>query len=552
MPRAQAVPTVSPSPPSTVTPGSSKACDQTRLASRGRLHRLFRGGAQSAVLQRLTAGLALARDTLHLSELLADALTDLPGVAVVCVSRPSPRHDFPVTVLRTASAEGAERLVAKLDGSVLEALCGCLASVSAGCAGDGTLSVRHIRFSASAALAENAREVLSALGLHSAVRLSWPGEGVPGHVWLFARRSASLRRITEPRFMQRVAQLLAFGWRRLPDPGHFTSAERQSYRLALRSGGMVMHYQPVIELQSGRLVKAEALVRLRDGDRLLEPERFLPLFDDNDLFVLYRQGLRQALSDVQRWTREGTRISLGLNFPPQGLRDPRYLEATAAALAAAPLPDGCQLYLEMLETETLDLADPECLVALFEPWLGLGVRFAQDDLGAGYSSLLRLHRLPFEMVKIDQALVRVQTEDPDRRTIRKVLAFIAALTHLAHVLGLRVCVEGLESPVLAEAAAAIGADLGQGYSIAEPMPAHLLASWLASRKPVAHPQPEMTFPPGKPGQADPHEVLRQFGLSVPAYTRWYEQLAERVERALSAASTADVQCPGAQHSSRTR
>ncbi|HYW76924.1 MAG TPA: EAL domain-containing protein, partial [Gammaproteobacteria bacterium] len=231
-----------------------------------------------------------------------------------------------------------------------------------------------------------------------------------------------------------------------------------------------MHYQPVIDLQSGRLIKAEALARLRDGDELLLPERFLPLFDDEDLFVLYRQGLSQGLNDVQRWASEGPAISLGVNFPPQGLHDARYLEATAAALAARPLPDNCQLYLEMLETETLDLADPERLGSLFEPWLALGVRFAQDDLGAGYSSLLRLHRLPFEEVKIDQALVRLQTQCPDRGTIRKVLAFIAALTHLAHVLGLRVCVEGLENPVLAEAAAAIGADFGQGFSIAEPMP----------------------------------------------------------------------------------
>jgi len=505
---------------------------------------MFRGGAQGAVLERLTAGLGLAQDTLHLSELLADALTGLPGVAVVCVSRPGPCHESLVTVVRTGADEGAERLTSKLDGSVLEALGRCLAPVSAGCAGQSAVSVRHIRFAASVSLPKNVREVLSALGLRSAVRLSWPHEGIPGHVWLFARRAASLQRIMGQRFVQRVAQLLALGWRRLPDPGHFTSAERHSHRLALRSGGMVMHYQPVIELRSGRLIKAEALVRLRDGNRLLEPERFLPLFDDNDLFVLYRQGLRQALSDVQRWTREGTPISLGLNFPPQGLGDPRYLEATAAALAVMPLPDECQLYLEMLETETLDLADPERLAALFEPWLALGVRFAQDDLGAGYSSLLRLHRLPFDMVKIDQALVRLQTGDSDQRTIRKVLAFIAALTHLAHVLGLRVCVEGLENPVLAEAAAAIGADLGQGYSIAEPMPAHLLASWLASRRRVVRRQPEMTLTRGTPGEADPHEVLQQFGLNVPASVHWYEQLAERVERALDAAPTGDARCRG--------
>ena len=502
---------------------------------------MFRGGAQTAVLERLTAGLGLARDTLHLSEFIADALTGLPGVALVCVSRSGPDHKSLATVLRTAADEGAERLASTLDGTVLDALCRCLGPGPAGYAGQGAVSVRHIRFAASASLPETVREVLSALGLRSAVRLSWPHESAPGHVWLFARRPASLQRTMEQRFVQRVAQLLALGWRRLPDPGHFTSAERHGYRLALRNGSMVMHYQPVIELQSSRLVKAEALVRLRVGNRLLEPERFLPLFDDNDLFVLYRQGLRQALGDVQRWTREGTQISLGLNFPPQGLRDPRYLEATAAALAVMPLPDGCQLYLEMLETETLDLADPERLVALFDPWLALGVRFAQDDLGAGYSSLLRLHRLPFEMVKIDQALVRLQTEDPDRRTIRKVLAFIAALTHLAHVLGLRVCVEGLESPVLAEAAAAIGADLGQGYSIAEPMPAHSLAPWLASRGPVAQRHPAVTL---TRGDADSREVPQQFDLNVPASMRWYEQLAERVERALGATSTGGAQCSG--------
>lgn len=495
------------------------------------------GGRRAAILRRLVAGLGPIRDTLHLSELLVDALTELPGVEAVCASRPGSDGVPLVAVLKTAQGADASRVAEVVNGNILAALCHCL-SVAPGRGADGeVLGARHLKIATCASLKMDMRQELAALGLRSVTRISWPQADLQGHLWLFARRATSLHRAVNPIFIELVAELVALGGQRLPDPGPFTAIERQKCRAALRNGDMVMHYQPVIDLQSGRLIKAEALARLREGGGLLLPERFLPLFDDEDLFVLYRQGLHHVLNDAQRWAREGPAISLGLNFPPQGLRDPRYLEATVSALAATPLPNNCRLYLEMLETETLDLADPERLSSLFEPWLALGVRFAQDDLGAGYSSLLRLHRLPFEVVKIDQALVRLQAQCPDRGTIRKVLAFIAALTHLAHVLGLRVCVEGLENPVLADAAAAIGADFGQGFSIAEPMPARALVSWLAARTNEGSPQSyvandEMNALESK--QERRRASVRRFGLNSSAYALWYEQIAERIEHTLSA------------------
>ncbi len=105
----------------------------------------------------------------------------------------------------------------------------------------------------------------------------------------------------------------------------------------------------------------------------------------------------------------------------------------------------------------------------------LGVRLVMDDLGAGYSSLLRLRSLPFGTVKIDQGLVREIARDPER-----VIDFISGLVRLAKSLKLRVIVEGLESAELVEVASLLGADEGQGYALAMPLPAEALADWLAN------------------------------------------------------------------------
>jgi hypothetical protein len=135
-------------------------------------------------------------------------------------------------------------------------------------------------------------------------------------------------------------------------------------------------------------------------------------------------------------------------------------------------PAGALLF-EILESPLGSEHTSPAAVAGMHALKALGVRLVEDDLGAGYSSLIRLRQWPFDRVKIDQAIVMQVADDP-LRTLR----FIRQLIRLGHDLDLEVVVEGLESPGLIEAALALGADMGQGYALARPMPADALPGWL--------------------------------------------------------------------------
>lgn len=494
--------------------------------------------ARTATVRQLINHLTRSQDSLQFTEWAVEELGGLDEVAAVCVTRYGPRDAVLATALR-CSSEVERGLVEKVLGAeVLSVLKSSMLADSVK-AENGSCSIGHcIDLATVNVLPSRVRNQFRQLGLRSAAVLAWPGGRVPVYLWWFSRWSGGFSSAEHRVFLQQIGQLMALGWEQLPDPGPFTVSQMRRCRDALQAGGLVMYYQPVINLKTGELVKVEALARLRDGDRLLTPDQFLPLFDDDELFTLYQLGLSQSLAEAQRWAANGQPLSVGLNIPPQGLGDPRYLEVTAATLTAMPLPKGKHLYLEMLETQALDLANAEPLIALFQPWLALGVHFAEDDLGTGHSSLLRLHRLPFEEVKIDQALVRAHTRRPDPATLRKILAFIAALTHLAHVLGLKVSVEGLESEALVEAAGALGADFGQGFGIAKPMPAEFVSTWVTTRDTIAKPRVAEDDEFGAVYQ-ELHEAISQFGPHSPAHARAYQRLydlhAKRVEHRLTLA-----------------
>jgi len=488
--------------------------------------------ARSGVLGRLTARLGEVRDSLHLTELLMQSLSGLAEIAAVCATRPDQAGIPLITALEGTVEVDASQLQRALSAEAFAALVAATRPEPVE-AERGTCAIGHcLNFATAQSMPESLRHELYRLGLRSAAVIAWPDGRVPGHIWLFSRWPGGFSSAEQRTFLQQLGQELALGWAQLPDPGLFTVDQRGRRRGALRDGRLVMHYQPVIELKTGALVKVEALARLLEEGRLLAPAEFLPLLDSEELFLLYRQGLEQALSDARCWAGRGQSISLGLNIPPQGLVEPRYRQATAELLAAIPLPEEAHLFLEVLETERLELANPDELMTHFRSWLALGVHFAEDDLGAGHSSLLRLHRLPFEVVKIDQGLVRLHTSQNDQVAVRKVLAFISALTHLAHALDLRVGVEGLESEALIEAAAALGADYGQGYAIAKPMPAEEVAAWAAGRAGHVLPGYRIAEADLEHAYQGLYDAVRQSGVNSgahsAAYKRLYDLHAERV------------------------
>jgi EAL domain-containing protein (putative c-di-GMP-specific phosphodiesterase class I) len=249
-----------------------------------------------------------------------------------------------------------------------------------------------------------------------------------------------------------------------------TFSDRAGHLALLAAGDVEMLFQPVVDLPSGRLTKVEALARLRTPERLLSPAEFLPSFGDDELYALFDLGLRQCLDALTEWQAAGLTTGASLNLPVAALSDDRYARLVAAVLPSYDVEPG-RITLELLETGVVDRKSGARPLSL-DHFKRLGLRLSQDDLGSGYSSLLRLRHFAFDEAKIDQSLVH-GTE----LARGAALHFIAPLTDIAHSLGLHVVLEGLETDGLIEAAVQLGVDAGQGYGIARPMARDQVVGW---------------------------------------------------------------------------
>jgi EAL domain-containing protein (putative c-di-GMP-specific phosphodiesterase class I) len=245
---------------------------------------------------------------------------------------------------------------------------------------------------------------------------------------------------------------------------------RSTHLARLAAGEVQMLFQPVVSLPDGQVTKLEALARLRGEDGLVSPAEFLPAFGDDALFELFDIGVRQSLEALRCWERHGLSTGVSVNLPVVSVGDDRYVELIAGVLEEYGVAPS-RLTLELLETGFVD-RQLERRGRFLDEFKDLGVRLAQDDLGSGYSSLLRLRHFAFDEVKIDQSLVRGTAMAPGAA-----LHFIEPINDIAHSLGLHVVIEGLENDGLIEAAVQLGVDAGQGYGIARPMPAQDVVPW---------------------------------------------------------------------------
>jgi diguanylate cyclase (GGDEF)-like protein len=269
---------------------------------------------------------------------------------------------------------------------------------------------------------------------------------------------------------------------RTPTPAHISLSDRMSWRHQLFNNGLLMYVQPIMNLHTGQCTKVEALARLRlDDDRVLSPALFLPLLSDQELTRLFIEGLKLALSYLRDWQDAGLTLDLSFNLPPVTLRHPNCAHWIESELRHFNI-DPDRLTFELLENE--EISDPagynKAILSLHE----LGVHLAMDDLGSGYSSLLRLRTLPFDFVKIDQGMIRASEKTPYRS-----ISMVGSLMRMAQGLELQVVVEGIETDDLLRATHAIGADFAQGYALAKPMPAEEIPAWVA-----AYAMPDMSAP----------------------------------------------------------
>ena len=243
---------------------------------------------------------------------------------------------------------------------------------------------------------------------------------------------------------------------------------------ALAGGELCLYYQPKVNMQDGRIVGAEALLRWQHPALgLLLPGAFLPLIEDSPLIVSVGQWvIDTALAQLAMWQREGVQLTVSVNVAASQLQQPDFAAQLAHSLARYPALSPQYLELEILESAALH--DMGQVSEVMQACQALGVSFALDDFGTGYSSLTYCKRLPASLLKIDQSFVRDMLVNSEDR------ALVEGVISLARAFGRDVIAEGVETIAHAHALRSLGCHLGQGYGIARPMPAADLPGWAAA------------------------------------------------------------------------
>jgi diguanylate cyclase (GGDEF)-like protein/PAS domain S-box-containing protein len=238
---------------------------------------------------------------------------------------------------------------------------------------------------------------------------------------------------------------------------------------------MVLHFQPVVDLRSGMVRFAEALVRWRRPDEgMLPPGEWLSAIEETPVVAeLGDWVLDEALRRCGAGGAIGLCGGVSVNLSAFELRDPAFPDRVRRALGRHPGVHPSRLKLEVLESAAL--ADIAAVTATMDACRAMGVEFALDDFGTGYSSLTYLKRLPATTLKIDRSFVANMLEDAGDRAI------VTGVVELARVFDRASVAEGVESTAHVEALRELGCDMGQGYGIAPPMPADAFTDWLKPR-----------------------------------------------------------------------
>ena len=248
---------------------------------------------------------------------------------------------------------------------------------------------------------------------------------------------------------------------------------------AVERGEIVLHYQPHIDLRTGRCAGAEALARWQHPNLgLLAPGTFIPLAErTGHIVALGNHVLASACRQMADWSRRpgADGLRLAVNVAPRQLDDPCFADTVVAVLEDSGLP-AAQLTLEITESELIDERNARVQLQRVAE---AGVRIAIDDFGTGYASLASLRSFPVHQLKIDRSFLAQGDELRADEMFRLVIS-------VGEILDLEVVAEGVETEQQAEVVRRAGVPLAQGYLFARPMPAAEVPSWLSGR---AAPQP---------------------------------------------------------------
>jgi len=245
-------------------------------------------------------------------------------------------------------------------------------------------------------------------------------------------------------------------------------------RLALERGEFRLVYQPLLDVETGRIHAVEALIRwARPGYGMVPPLEFIAVAERSGLILDIGQWvLRTACAHASHWQRDGQAVRLAVNLSPLQFKDPELVAIVRDALAQGGLAP--QL-LELELTEGAVMADAESTMVTLNAFRDCGVRIALDDFGTGYSSLSYLKRMPLSTLKVDRSFVTGLSGDGENRAI------VRAILVMADSLGLTVTAEGVETLEQAQALKAMSCDTLQGYYFSRPVDAQAIPALLAQQ-----------------------------------------------------------------------
>ncbi len=254
-------------------------------------------------------------------------------------------------------------------------------------------------------------------------------------------------------------------------------ASMEGIRQALLNKEFVLHYQPKVNLRSGQVTGAEALIRWVHPQRgILPPGQFLPMIEDHPIAIELGQWvIDSVLHQLEAWNDFGFETSVSINIGARHLQQADFVARLRQSLAAHPRIKPSQLELELMETSTQ--GDWEHVSGVLDGCRQLGIKFALDDFGTGFSSLTYLKRLPVSQLKIDRSFLKDMLANPGD------LAILKSIIDLASAFDIEVLAEGVETVEHGVLLLQFGCELAQGYGIARPMPPSELPGWVSGWKP---------------------------------------------------------------------
>ena len=233
---------------------------------------------------------------------------------------------------------------------------------------------------------------------------------------------------------------------------------------AISNNEFIIYYQPIIDIKSMKVLNSEALIRWKQGDKIIPPIEFIPIAKSiGEIVAIDNWMLENACNQCKKWQNLGTKdFSISVNTSYKQLKQVGFVELVVKLLKINSL---LPRYLNLEITEDEAMEDPELIINILTELKALGIKISLDDFGTGYSSLSYVNMLPIDTIKIDKSLI-TNLENGSKNIL-----IIKSIIGMAHSLNIKVITEGIETEEQFNIIKELKCDLIQGYLIGKPMPA---------------------------------------------------------------------------------